>query len=42
MWLHVNVVGRVFFGYGAVALKDLSLLPCCPLVGKAFTGFLDP
>jgi len=41
LWLHVNAVGRVFLGYGMVAVQDLPLLPCYPPGVDVFTGLLD-
>ncbi len=41
-WSHVYAMGRIFAGYGAIALEHLSALPCRPPISNVFAGLLDP
>ncbi len=38
----MNAVGRVFLGYGMVAIQYLPSMPCFPPGVDVFAGSLDP
>ncbi len=42
LWLHVDVVGRVFAGYGTVAIQNFPLMTGFPPGVDVFAGSLDP